>query len=515
MIRIVYSLLFLFFIFFLHVGRVNAQNDSLVKLSELKYHSAFEEEAFNNYFKNGEGLFDLFLAIDEEMNSENAANAKKMYLSSMRGLKEKKIESRKINKKIKLSYSHFHSEFLKKYNDNGYFPVIFENGIYNCVTASMLYALVFDDLGIDYKVKASPGHVYLVANPGSNSIVIETTNPGFEKQIFSGQFKQDYVNSLRASKLISEQEYKNKSDEEIFEEKFNEVKDADSNNLPGFQYYNKALTKLEESNIDEALKLSRKAYFFYPDPKVEILYYTSLAYMIENCDYEKISDIDYLAQFSRFKNVDEKLITVIYNNVVNHHLQFTGRDEFLDSMNIRFISNLDDRELAADLDFVFNMQMAYRYQGTEKVGKYISRAMSIKEDHRNARHIMETYLRNKFYSIDDPDELLDTLKHIEEQYPYDFVPGLVSENKSRVYLRKAYLAFEDRKIAEGNVSLDEFEKTTEAPLKDFNLKGLAERAYRTAAIYYFYRGNKPRARSYVDRGLKYVPDSRVIQSAVY
>ena len=41
----------------------------------------------------------------------------------------------------------------------------------------MLYSMVFDAMKIPYKVMAAPGHIYLIANPGSNSIVIETTNP--------------------------------------------------------------------------------------------------------------------------------------------------------------------------------------------------------------------------------------------------------------------------------------------------------------------------------------------------
>jgi len=51
----------------------------------------------------------------------------------------------------------------------------------------MLYALVYDRISIPYKVMASSNHVYLVANPGPKSIVIETTNPGLEKAIFTGE----------------------------------------------------------------------------------------------------------------------------------------------------------------------------------------------------------------------------------------------------------------------------------------------------------------------------------------
>lgn len=215
---------------------LTAQTDSLVKVSDLKFHSVFEQEKFKHLINKRQDFFDLFLAIDEHMNEEEARSNYAKFTQVFDELETKNLQKKKIGKKIKLSYSVVHGRFLKKYNDTEFFPEIFRTGTYNCVSASMLYALVFDSLNIPYKVKASSNHVYLVADPGPGSIVIETTNPGFEQQIFTGEFKQQYVNHLRASKLISDSDYKGKSTEEIFEEKFNAVKDAELSNLPGFQY---------------------------------------------------------------------------------------------------------------------------------------------------------------------------------------------------------------------------------------------------------------------------------------
>jgi len=47
------------------------------------------------------------------------------------------------------------------------------------------------------------------------------------------------------------------------------------------------------------------------------------------------------------------------------------------------------------------------------------------------------------------------------------------------------------------------------------LNTLIENTYRTAAVYYFYKGYKSKAKTYVNRGLKYVPNSRLLESAVY
>jgi tetratricopeptide (TPR) repeat protein len=457
----------------------------------------------------------MFLAIDETITENEANSLKEIYLSVFKDLEKKKVHTKRINKKIRLGYSIVHNRFLKKYNDNEYFPVMFQTGSYNCVSASMLYAMVFDSLDIPYKVKASSNHVYLVANPGSNSIVIETTNPGFAQKIFSGEFKQQYVNYLRSSKLISESEYQKKSVEEIFEEKFREVRDAEFNNLPGFQYYNKALSKLQDNATEEALNLCQKAYLFYPDNQIKTMLFTCLLLHIEKCSFDKVSDIDYVVQLSRFENTDINTVVVIFNNIIYHHLQFTDKEAFCDSLRNRLISQLTDKKLIDELDFVYNLQMSYRYQNSDKVEKYVARALEIKGNHHDAQLIMENHLRKKLYVITNSDILLDTINQLESRYNNEMIGPLLSDHKLRVYLLKASDSFFKKRIAEGDKYLLEFEKNCEPPIKTQFIGTAVEAAYRSAAVYYFYRGDKPKARSYINRGLKYVPYSRLLESAVY
>lgn len=325
-------------------GIAQNQPDSLIRFSDLRYHSEFEKKALFNFVKHRKDTFNLFMAIDEKMTDEDAKRNHETYLNIFEELDQKKIETKNMNKKIKISYSSVHNRFLQKYNENEYFPVMFKSGTYNCVSASMLYAMVFDKLDIPYKVMASSNHVYLIGSPGSNSVVIETTNPTFEKAIFNGEFQQQYVDYLRSSKLISETDYKNKSVEEIFEEKFNEVRSAEFNNLPGFQYYNKALTKFQNNETESALILCQKAYFFYPDNQVKTLLHTCLLFYIEKCNFGKVSDIDLLAQFSKFEGTDLNTVIGIFNNIIHHHLQYTNKEIFCDSLYQRLISQLSDKK---------------------------------------------------------------------------------------------------------------------------------------------------------------------------
>jgi hypothetical protein len=494
---------------------VLAQSDSIIRFSDLKFQNDFEKKAVEDFVKYKKDTFNLFFSIDENITEKDARLSQVAYQRVLKELENSKIRSRKINQQIKSSYSEFHSRFLKKYNSNEYFPQIFLSGTYNCVTGSMLYAMVFEYLGIPYKVKASSNHVYLVANPGSSSVVVETTNPGFEQQIFTGEFKQQYVNYLRSSKLISDAESKSKSVEEIFEEKFNEVKDAEFCNLAGMQYYNKALSKYQNNKIDDALVLSQKAFFFYPEYQARNLLYVCLFTFIDKCSFNKVSDIDYLAQLSRFEETDINTVVAIFNNIIERNLQYTNKDAFCDSLNLRLISELSDKKLIDEINFNYNMQMSYRYQNSEKVEKYIARALSIKDNHHDAQIIMENHLRRKLYSITEADVLLDTISQMEKRYTLEIVTSALQENKLRAYLEKADDLFTSRKATEGNKYLLEFEKACVPPVTSKLLISSVESAYDAAASYYTdYKGDKATSKSYIRRGIKYAPNSRYLQSAL-
>ena len=484
-----------------------SNSDSIIRIADLRYHSDFEKNAINNFIKYGKDTFNLFLAIDDKMSLNESSSHYGMYKKVFDELRQKNIESKKNTSKIKLSYSTIHSRFLKKYNDNEYFPVMFQTGTYNCVSASMLYALAFDELKIPYKVMVSSNHVYLIANPGSNSIVIETTNPGFEKAIFTGEFKQQYVNYLRSSKLISEEDYKNKSIEEIFEEKFNAVKVADFWNLPGFQYYNKALAELQMNDIEESLTLCQKAYFFFPDQRVKALLNNVLLLKIEKCAFNKVSDIDYLAQFSRFESTDLNAVVGIFNNIIAHFLQFTDKDSYCDSMYQRLISQISDKNVKEEISFAYNMQMSYRYINSEKVEKYIVKALEIKSNHHDANIIMESFLNRKLYGISNPNALLDTINQVEMKYNFKEIAPIIKDHKLMAYLKIASDQYVQKKISEGDRYLQEFEKNCSSPIKNQMLEYQIENTYLTIAAFYFNKGNNSKSKSYVDRGLKYLPNS--------
>jgi hypothetical protein len=508
-------LLLLFAIVLKSIANGQKQADSLVLFSDLKFFSEFEKRSVSNFVNQRKDTFNCFLAIDPGIKDFEAVNAHTSYQTVYDILKDKKTASKNIGPKIKTTYSTVHDFFLKKYENEIYFPSIFLNGYYNCVTASALYAMVFDQMQIPYKVMASFDHVYLIANPGEKSVVIETTNPSFEQAIFNGDFKLQYVNYLKDSKLISAADIKNKSTDEIFEEKFKEVREAEFINIIGFQYYNKAIEKFKLDDATTAYELSKKAYFFFPDPQVKTLLYTALLIQIERSKFQNVSDIDYLAQLSRFENCDFNLITGIFGNILSYQLQYTNKETYCDSLYRRLVSKIRDQDLSREINFTYNLKMCYRFANTEKAGYYACNALNIKGNHADALAIMDNYLNNKLIRINDPQSLLDTVSALQIRFPNEQVGKTLSTYKDVAYLMSAERQYDLKKPVEGEKYLLKFEAECRLPVENQVLYHWIETAYRSGALYFYYKSDKEKASTYIERALKFVPGSNLEHSTLY
>ena len=91
--------------------------DSLVLFSELKYHSEFEKEAIQSYVQSNSDTLNLFLAIDSSMTEELAIKYNALYRTMISELLVKKIDSKKIIKRVRKSFTMLHNKYLEKYNE--------------------------------------------------------------------------------------------------------------------------------------------------------------------------------------------------------------------------------------------------------------------------------------------------------------------------------------------------------------------------------------------------------------
>jgi len=488
--------------------------DSLVLFSDLKFNSEFEKQQFIDFQNHKTDTFMLFMAIDEKMTERTAKIYYENFESIFDLIAKKKLNNIHTKKDIKKVFQLVHTEFLRNYKIISHFPAIFSTGTYNCVSASILYALIFNKLGVPYKIFQTPIHVYLVANPGEESVVIETTNPVFESDYFSNRYKENYVQTLKSVKMVTENETLYKSIDEIFHEKYFKGVESPFQYLHGFEYMNKAINKLQKNKYDNTYELLQKAYFFFPDQQLKSLLYAELIKKIEDSRFTKVEDIDYLEQLARYKYVDKQNVVAIFVTIINGHLKYTDKIDLCEMLYHQLIGQLTDPYLVQEISFAYYLEMSKHFRNTEKMVAYIEKAIAIRQNHAEANNLFLEQIERRLDCIPGFDILNDSISYLEKRYNYEFVDQLFADYRLIAFLKESYNFFSYNKLSEGEYYLKKFEEACNYPVS-FERKKLVqsiELTYRALALYYLNRKNKHKVQKTIERGLKYVPGSRYLQT---
>jgi hypothetical protein len=186
-------------------------------------------------------------------------------------------------------------------------------------------------------------------------------------------------------------------------------------------------------------------------------------------------------------------------------------------LHLRLVQKIPEKSLADEISFAYFLLLSKHFINTDRMCPYIEKAIHIKQNHIEANNLFIEHLEKRLDKISNFLNLKDTIAFYEHKYPYHFVKQLFVDYRLIAYLNQAYDNYTNNRIDEGDVSLRFFEENCSVPVDQSRKKLIRaiESTYRILAIYYFYRNQKQKAQQIVERGLKYVPDSRYIQTAVY
>ncbi len=191
----------------------------VVLISSYSYSQTFEQDVINAYKKDtlNYDFIATLSAIDSSVTSTEVDKYKSQIENFIRTLPPHEEKSKREKKRIEKIYNLTHDRFFEKYEELAYFPQIFNNGIYNCVTATALYTHIFSKLDIPFAIKDEPGHVYLIAYPETHKIILETTAPGiYGFRAPKDSEVREQVNQLVELKLVTPEEVRANGESQIF-----------------------------------------------------------------------------------------------------------------------------------------------------------------------------------------------------------------------------------------------------------------------------------------------------------
>jgi hypothetical protein len=157
-------------------------------------------------------------------------------------------------------FNEIHNKYLTHYQQFSTIHDIFNQGRYDCVSASALFALIFESLGIRYIIRETNYHVYILVTTEEQQILIESTN-------FEAGF---IINPEKVMRQVLMYENKEPdSDEEktyIFRTRVN--KEISLEELAGLQFYNLAIYHFNKQQFNNVLPLLNQALALYRSERI-------------------------------------------------------------------------------------------------------------------------------------------------------------------------------------------------------------------------------------------------------
>lgn len=321
---------------------------------------------------------------------------------------QKRFQKKSNDKKIRIIFEDTHEKYFKKYELLASFDQIFDDGRYNCVSASALYAYIFDRVNIDYKIISEPNHVYLIADTTASQIIVESTDPinGSRISDYTQKDKESLIDGFLEGKLLSEDDLEKYGYNYLFDS----IARAYTEQVPfhalvSFQYSNRGTEYISEKPDDyhtfkKAYDKYLTAYNIYESDNVKNALCVSALYLSFPKD-DKIVRTDYLGDYLKFgdttfrKQVDSEIINDVCNRLSDQLLEenkFKGSyAQFSKIMELDF----DSTEKADLLNCYYSEMMRYAFF-TENEGLGFSAASKLSELNPNNVKI-KSYLNIQGY----------------------------------------------------------------------------------------------------------------------
>jgi tetratricopeptide (TPR) repeat protein len=490
--------------------------DSLVRLSEIRFSSDFEKKAFHKFFqdKNADATIELLLSPAPGGPAQIlVANSRLEEI--IKKLEPAVLEAKKPEKRIKIITDQVKATFLKHYNPIIGFGELLSTGMYNSVNATALYTLVFDRLKIPYGIQETPTHVFLVAYPDQQKIAVETITPTFTYRIFDSKYQDAFVDDLKNANLIGDAESSAFTTEGLFMRHFFANRNLSQEELIGLHYLNDAYQKNDNNDYAGAFRQCEKSYLFFPSERCGFVM-TNLA--IQTLVNQKISPREralYIAKLSRFENfgITAEIIQGEFMKINEEVLvRDNNRPLFNECADIIVNNGLQEEAIRNAIRYVqyYELGRADYNQGRYTMAKFsFAKALQLQPSNAEMGATFLGALAFSMRNINDA-SVLDTVLVYKKR-----LPTLMQNNNFKSLLANAYLVasadvMNSNNLKQAEALIAEFEKLYDEDKTERALvvgPNQAGEAYSKLCTYYFKRGQKEKAKAILKRGLEIAPDS--------
>jgi hypothetical protein len=198
-------------------------------------------------------------------NAYNNAQSIESFQHFIAKLERKRTALKSDREFLKYVFYKTHQRFLKNYTSHATLDNTFANGNYNCLSGTILYALILNQFNIPHEVIETNYHIFILAETPEGKILMEATDPlnGFvtnheELDMRIAVYKQNELNNATS-----------RADKSHYKFRFDLYNSVSLNELRGLSYYNMAVFTFNNQQLPEAVEYLMKALALYSSPRMD------------------------------------------------------------------------------------------------------------------------------------------------------------------------------------------------------------------------------------------------------
>ncbi|MCW3104728.1 MAG: hypothetical protein JWO09_3168 [Bacteroidetes bacterium] len=494
--------------FFAFAGIAPAQDTSLVKPRDIHYTSDFEKKYFESFLNTGKAdIIPLAISLSE-LSTDFEYKKTEEAINALIAESDKKILNEKdVSKKVKFLFGKVHSSLFKRYDITAHFEKIFSAGIYNCVTASMLYAFLFEHYSIPYKIMEKPRHVYLIADPNDKKIVVESTDPTSGYFLPNDKFKKEYVDYLVKNKLVAKTDLELFGYDALFEKTYYADEKINLKQLVGLQYYNSAVEFLNAKEYTKTLYQAQKAYVLYPCDRNRFLLTGCYPLILQDKDFSDLRDVDLLIAYYKTNPDDKSIFYEAFYDMTEKFLVNENKHEHYDKIFNKLTTEIRDSVFLDKVYLTYYSEYArieYMNGEYKKAFDHLLLAYSRNPDNAKVKAMFATLVVDQMRSSNDYKKIITDLDGYVLKYPFLKGNVYLEQTYGNLFLLLANNYFAANNEKQGLYYLKLFEQKAETKDMQFN-DVIIGTAYSEAWAYYVRMQKRQYAKQFINKGLKYAP----------
>lgn len=500
-------------LFVLVLFKVTAQTQQPV-FDLIRFDNELEQQEFQKLSEADTNLLNLLLVADGRADSmrlvDDAATLEQVYSE----LDSSRLVRKKPKKLIAAVFEKVHDRLLRKYEFQNQFAEIFETGNYNCVSATAIYSYMLHGLGVPHAIVQTPDHVYAIAFYKDETWVMESTDPQQGYYEVTDKSREESLDQLVAQKIITPEQRNSPQLDSILNDLFPE-EGISSNKLVSIQYSNQGAYDLNREMYFEAFQQYARAYVIYPDSFNLAGLNMSLAFWLDEEDFDHELFLPGQRHLVRQSKTDDDFQRAfdVFKYYGNLYLEEKISDSLFDQLGTIYSGASVDTTWRNKFVAYHNNYKAQRLlMGRKGVEAYpfAREAVLHFSDVESRRLLVGAISIMAFYQTAPVESLLDSIRILDKQ-----VPSL-RENELwvPVYMefvsQQAFTKILQNDFRAARQLLDEFESNASAEVVSVMDKTNIEKVY-GRLISDYYKTDKRQAARLLKNGLALMPDSEILK----